>query len=371
MAFYLFHHFDPDVSQRRLKPSPKKSKSLHDLSYVQNVKAGQLLAEFRPPASVKYKEARFLVKKDVFPHGVNTYIDPRDPHRLLASTKGYVTYDQGKICVFPVLKVHSDVCFHTGNILFCGDTAVAGDVRAGFEVDGDNVLITGMVEGGKIRGRKNIAVAGGVRGGRSKQCSLRAQKDVRVGFVEKAEIQCLGNIVVEKNCMHSTLYAGRNTLIKGRLVGGALHGRQGVFIGDHAGNSAATPTRIFLGYNPKHIRKLEKIDSQLESLGTGLYHLNAVAGHLPESTNDLTKKLNKIRKKNARLLALRDALWSRLQMDEEHIHHCKIVVMGIVFPGVEIAIGQAYTQIESMQQQVVFSLVNNEIICTPYTPGKK
>ncbi len=371
MAFYLFHHFDPDVSQRRLKPSPKKAKKLHDLGYVQNVQAGQLLAEFRPPASVKNKEARFLVKKDTFPHGSNTYIDPRNPHRLLAAIKGYVTYDQGKICVFPVLKVHSDVCFHTGNILFCADVAIAGDVRAGFEVHGDNVLITGMVEGGKIRARKNLAIAGGVRGGRSKQCILRSQKDVRIGFAEKSEVQCLGNLIIEKNCMHSMLYAGRNALIKGRLVGGTLHGRQGVFIGDHVGNSAATPTRIFLGYNPKHIRKLEKIDAQLDGLSSTLHHLNAVAGHLPPYTNDLTRKLYKIRKKNSRLLSLRDTLWTRLQLDEEHNRHCKIVVMGIVFPGTEIAIGQAYTQIESMQRQVVFSLVNDEIVCTPYTPGKK
>ncbi len=371
MAFYLFHHFDPDVSQRRLKPSPKNVNALHNLGYVQNVYAGQLLAEFRSPTSIKYKEARFLFKKDVFPHGINTYIDPMNPHRLLATTKGYVTYDKGKICVYPVLKVHSDVCFHTGNILFNGDTAIAGDVRAGFEVHGDNVLITGMVEGGKVRARKNLAVAGGVRGGRAKQCILRSQKDVRVGFAEKVEIQSLGNVVVEKNCMHSTLYVGRNALIKGRLVGGVLHGRQGVFIGDHVGNSAATPTRIFLGYNPQHIRKLEKIDTQLESLSVTLHHLNAVAGHLPPNTNDITKKLYKIRKKNNKLLTLRDALWTRLQLDEEHNHHCKIVVMGIVFPGVEIAIGQSYILVESMQRQVVFSLINDEIICTPYSPGKK
>ncbi len=371
MAVYLQHHFDPNVSQRRLKPTPGSKKMLHNLGYVQNVSAGQLLAEFLPLSSVKNREKRFIYANPIFPMGANTHLDPENPERLLATTKGYVTYAQNKICVLPVLKVHSDVCFHTGNILFTADVAIAGDVRAGFEVQGDNVLITGMVEGGIVHAHKSLSIQGGVRGGAGKHCKLAAQKDIRIAFAENAEVQSVGNVVIEKNCLHSTLYVGRNTLIKGRLVGGTLHGRQGVLVAEDIGNKAGTNTRIFLGYDPKYIHKLEKIDLQLTDVSHVLHHLNAVAGHLPPTTNELTQKLQKVRNKHKRLLNTRHALWARLQLDEAHNRHCKVVIMGKVFAGVEIAIGQSYIHVEKPCQCVVFSLVENDIVCSPYSPTKK
>ncbi len=371
MAVYLQHYFDPNVQQRRLKPTPGSKKMLHNLGYVQNVHSGQLLAEFLPLSSVKDREKRFIYSHPEFPLGANTHIDPDNPHRLLASKKGYVAYVQDKICIVPVLKVHSDVSFHTGNILFTADVAIAGNVRAGFEVQGDNVLITGMVEGGIVHAHKSLSIQGGVRGGAGKHCKLIAQKDIRIAFAENALIQSIGNIVVEKNCLHSSVYAGRNTLIKGRLAGGTLHGRQGVLIAEHAGNKAGISTRIFLGYDPSSIHKLEKIDAQLTELSGTLRHLNAVAGHLPPETNELSQKLHKLKHKNNRLLYARQNLWARLQLDEAHNRHCKIVVMGTVFAGVEIAIGQSYMEVEKNLSSVVFSLIENEIVCSPYTPAKK
>ncbi len=371
MALYLQHYFDPKVSQRRLKPIPGAKKNLHNLGYVQNVHAGQLLAELLPPHAVEKQDSQYLLTHPALPVGENTHIDPHNSHRLLASKKGYVTYKDNNICVLTVLKVLSDVSFQTGNIIFHGDTAINGNVRAGFEVHGHNVLITGMVEGGIVRAQSSIRIHGGVRGGAGKHCKLIAKKDIRVSFMEKAEIQCHGNVSIESNCLHSTIYAGSNTIIKNRLVGGTLHGRQGVLVGGSLGNKAATPTRIFLGYNPLYIRKLEKVDEHLASLAQDIRHLISVAGHLGPQANELSRKLFKARKKNDTLMKARHHLWSHLQCDEEHINHCKVVIMGEVFPGVEIAIGQAYLRVDKPCQSVVFSLVNNEIVCTPYKPVKK
>ncbi len=371
MAVYLQHYFDPDMYERRLKPTPGNKKKLYNLGYVQNVYAGQLLAEFLPLSAVKDQEVRFVFETPKFPHSENTHVDPQNPLKLLATVKGYVVYEDNKICVKPALKVRSDVSFHTGNILFTADVAIAGNVRAGFEVSGDNVLITGMVEGGTVHARKSLTIQGGVRGGASKNCRLAAQKDIRIAFAESIEIQCLGNLVLEKDCMHSTMYVGRNSLIKGRLVGGELNGRQGVLVAGSVGNKAGTGTRIFLGYDPKYIRKLQKINLQITNLSSVLRHLNAVAGHLDPSATDASKKLHKLRIRHERLLHMRQLLWSRLQLDEAHNKHCKVVIMGDIFPGVEIAIGQAYLRVDKFCTCMVFSLVNNEIISSPYVAVKQ
>ncbi len=371
MALYLQHYFDPEVRQRRLKPTPGVKNSLHNLGYVQNVHAGQLLAELVPADSIQEPEARFLISSLEALVGENTHLDPQNPQRLLANSNGYVTYDNNRICVLTVLKVHSDVSFETGNIIFYGDAAINGNIRAGFEVHGQNVLITGMVEGGIVRAQKALHITGGVRGGVGKHCKLTAQKDARIGFVEKAEIQCYGNIIIEKNCLHSTLYAAKNTLVKERLVGGTLHGKQGLMVAGHLGNKASTSTRIFLGYDPMHIRKLEKIENHLSSLAHDIHHLSSVAGHLAPNTNELSRKLDKARKKQIKLLKSRNHIWNHLSLDETHIGHCKVVAMGEVFAGVEIAIGQAYLYVDKPCKSVVFSLVNNEILCTPYNPVQK
>ncbi len=371
MSLYLQHYFDPDMDQRQLKPHPEHKKNLHNLNFVQNVHEGQLLAQLLPLSSVEDKEARYVLTHDRFPMGENTHVDPENPHRLLASKKGYVTYEDEKICVKTVLKVPSDVSFQTGNIICYADTAISGNVRAGFEVHGRNVLIHGMVEGGTIRAQKNIVVTGGVRGAVNRACMLKAQQDIRLGFAEKAELQAQGLITIEKNCMHSTLYAANNTLIKGRLTGGTVHGRLGVFVKEQIGNKAATTTRIFLGYNPMHIRKLEKIDVHLKKLAHDLRHLSAVAGHLSPKENELARKLFRARRKNATLLKARSHIWERLQLDEAHMQLCKVIALGDVFPGVEIAIGQTYLQVDKHHKNVVFSLAGDEIVCTPYTPAKK
>ncbi len=370
MAWYLQHYFDPHTLQERLKPTPGK-KTLHNLGYVQNVQAGQLLAELVPLGAIENPEASFVVHEPFIPQGENTHADDAAPHKLLASTAGHVCYKEGKISVLTTVKIHSDISFQTGNIIFHGDIAIKGNVRAGFEVHGHNVLITGMVEGGIVRAQKALHIHGGVRGGVSKHCLLSAQKDIRLAFMENAEIQCHGNVSVEKNCLHSTLYVARNALIKDRLVGGTIHGRQGVLVMGQLGNKAASPTRIFLGYNPMHIRKLEKIEAHLVHLAHDIRHLESVAGHLAPHVNKLSRKLQTARKKQANLIRSRNHIWKYLQYDEEHINHCKVIVTGHVFPGVEIAIGQAYYYVDRAYSSVVFSLENNEITCTPYSPPKK
>ncbi len=371
MAWYLQHHFNYQSIKERLKPTPGIKHHLHNLGYVQNVQAGQVLAEFVPLHAVTQPDPKYTFKSPIFPAGENTHIDPDNSHRLLASATGHVSYVQDKISVATVLKVHSDISFQTGNIIFYGDTAINGNIRAGFEVHGQNVLITGMVEGGIVRAQKSIHIQGGVRGGVSQHCLLVAKKDIRVGFMEKAEIQCQGNATVEKNCLHSTLYVARNAIIKDRLVGGTVHGRQGVMIAGQLGNKAATSTRIFLGYNPTHIRKLEKIESHLNALANDIRHLNAVAGHLGPQVNELSRKLHAARNKQARLIKSRNHLWNYLYYDEEHVTHCKVIALGEVFPGVEIAIGQAYLYVDKPYHKVVFSLEDGEIVCKPYTPPKK
>ncbi len=372
MPLYLQHYFDPDMARLQPKLGRDKKTDLYNLGYVQNVQQHQLLAEFVPLETVENPDKRFIFDDPIFPMGHNTYVDPLNPNFLLSSVQGYVLYSNEKILVKAVLNLNTDVSFHTGNISFIGDTNVHGNVRAGFSVYGENVIINGVVEGGRVSAKQNLTIGCGARGGIAKKCVLKANNTIRLSFAEKIEIRTRGNVLITKYALHSKLYAGTNAIIQEHLIGGSLHALKGVYVGQRLGNKAHVATRIFLGYDPLLIRKLEKIDKRIDEFSEKIHHLNAVAGHLPPDTNELTRRLDNLRRKTNIYLNSRNSVWETLQEDKEMLKYCKVVAAGDVFPGVEIAIGRSFLQVDKPLHCVEFSLNEyDEIIYTPHVPKKK
>ena len=83
VQYYLRHYFNPDFDYLNLKPSGDNGKSdVYSLGYVQNVIAGQVLAELVPLKDAGPKvDQRFILENDAFPMGGNTRVDPRFPSR--------------------------------------------------------------------------------------------------------------------------------------------------------------------------------------------------------------------------------------------------------------------------------------------------
>ena len=57
-----------------------------------------------------------------------------------------------------------------------------------------------------------------------------------------------------------------------------------------------------------------------------------------------------------------------LHLNEQTLSRCRLVVRGKVFPGVEVAIGRAFMQVEDPMTNVSFSLENDEIVIKNATP---
>lgn len=360
------------MDHQRLKPAETggDASDLYNLGYVQNVIMGQVLARVEPLEHVASPDPRFILDKPVLPAGPNTLVDPAQPAYLLARNNGYVFYHEGLITVKNLLNVRSDVSFHTGHIFFVGDVAVHGSVRAGFEVQANNVLVKGMVEGGTVRARRNLAITGGGRGGAGEHCVLDAGGALRSNFIEKLEARACGNILVEKNCLHANLYGGANVVVQGRAHGGAIHAYGSLLVREQLGNVAAVPTRVFLGYDPMCIRRLERVEARISSLSETITHLTAVAGHLPPDASAAARKLMECRENKEHLMAVRANLWKSLHLDEQFSSRCLLVAYGKVYPGVEVAIGRAYLSVESLLENVAFSLEEDEIVVKTAPPAK-
>ena len=375
-SYYLRHYFDPDMDHLALKPRVNSGNEAdrYNLGYVQNVISGQVLAEVIPLTEIGSTpltslNPRFFLSKPEQPQGPNTRIDPAYPQYLLADANGYVFYHEGLITVKKLLNVRGDVDFHTGNIFFVGDMSVHGNVRAGFEIQANRILVKGMVEGGVVRARGDLALQGGARGGVSDRCLLTAGSNLRLPFVEKAELRAGGTIYVERTCQHATVFVGSSLVVKDRLQGGVIHARNTVYVANQLGTSTAAPTAIFLGYNALRIRQLEKLDLRLDELATRVTHYTAVAGHLPPDSTATSRKLAMAKQKLELLKQRREQLWGALAEDERQTDACRLVVPGTVHPGVEVSIGRAFLAVDTVYRNVVFQLQNDEITVTPYTPN--
>lgn len=377
MQYYLRHYFNPDFDHCNLKPGrDDEDADVYSLGYVQNAIRGQVLAELVPLDEVtEMRDPRFILSKPEFPQGANTCVAPAYPRFLLSAVNGYVFYLEGKITVKNLLNVRKDVSFETGNIFFVGNMAIHGSVRAGFAVQGNNVRILGMLEGGVARARRDMMIDGGARGGAGGHGKIDAGGKLMTLFLERVEARAHDNMVVKKNCLHCAVYAGSNLVVQEKLYGGVVNAYGSVYVGEQIGNRADLSTRIYLGYAPHRIRQLEKIDKIIGDLSQSITHLTAIAGHLPPEANEASRKLHEQRSQRSQLITRREELWNTLALDEQSVQNCRLICPGTIYPGVEIAIGRAFTTLVDRKTCVAFRLEGEDIIAEPWeaknqpTPG--
>ncbi|MBO4301451.1 MAG: DUF342 domain-containing protein [Desulfovibrio sp.] len=372
MQYYLRHYFNPDFDYLHLKPGGEDDASdVYSLGYVQNAICGQVLAELVPLDQVTEKrDPRFILDQPTFPMGANTCTAPSNPNFLLSTINGYVFYLDGNITVKNLLNVRKDVSFETGNIFFVGNMAIHGSVRAGFSVQGNNVRILGMLEGGVARSRRDMMIDGGARGGAGGHGKIDAGGKLLTQFLERVEARTRGNMVIKKNCLHCIVYAGSNLVVQEKLYGGVINAYGSVYVGEQIGNRAAISTRIYLGYAPHLIRQLEKIDQIIANQSQSITHLTAIAGHLPPDATEASRKLHSLRVQRQQLVLRREYLWNTLYLDEKFVQNCRLICPGTIFPGVEISIGRAFLTVEDQHCGVFFHMKGDDIVMEPWKAPK-
>ena len=372
MSYYLHHFFDPDFNHFKVKPvfNADGRADRHNLGYVQNVVKGQVVAAIIPLNEAVNPDPRFVISKPVFPKGPNTSISLDNPNHLLTDVNGYIFYLDGLITAKNVLNIRGDLDFHTGNVFFVGNMAIHGDVKAGFKVQANDLLIKGMVEGGVVRARHNLAVQKGVRGGmRSSgvgRCMLDAGGDLRVGHVESSELRARGKLFVDRFCLHSTLFAGSDLMVQGRLQGGACHVHGIAYVHDMLGSKNYTPTNIHLGYNPFTLLELERCNRWIKNFSTRLAHYQTVVAHKTENSLQAARALSACRYKLKMLNKWHGELKELLALDEQRATNSKLVAVGTVFPGVEVSIGNKSFKVQHEMEQVVFERKDDAIQVKPF-----
>ncbi len=363
MPYYLRHYFDPDFNHQKLAPQHSADGSVdhYYLGYVQNVVAGQMLAELidldQHPDLADY-DPRFIYKELVYPCGPNCSPHPGNPNRIIATANGYCFYLDGLITVKKLLNIRRDVDFHTGNVMFVGDIAAHGVVRPGFTVQGNNVLIKQTVEGAVIKAQRDIVCEAGVNGAQGGL--LEAGGNIHLPFCENATLRARGNILIEGSCMHSTIHVGGSLVVKGRLQGGTVYANNLIYVEKQLGGEN-TITKILMGYDPFEFLTLQGLEDEIKKLRDTLREFERISTISQRHAKEYERRIEMATLKLKVAHKRRGALWKKFHEDELGTLNCRIVVPGKLNPEVEVAIARAWLRVSDYYHNVKLRLVDDDI----------
>ena len=361
MRFLLKHHFDPDWDPAKLTPEEQADGSVDhtELNFVQSVSAGDVIAEWVEADQAKGDvDSRFFFDEKEFPAGMGTGVRNKYPDKLFAARDGYACYHDGKIVVRQTLTVHRDVDYHTGNINFVADVVLEGSVRSGFEMVGRNVSVRDQVEAANVRARQELRCQGGVKGGGD--AFLESARDMKLAYCEYATLKSRQDILVKGALMHSDVFANGRLAVGGRLTGGTVNAYQNIYVGGQLGGGFDTDTTVVLGYQPSLLFKDAEHNRRIKQLHEDIISYEKALNKNDEYRDELLSLVESARKELELLKSLKVKLWDGIYATER-LDKCRIVVPGVVKPGVEISIGSAYLKVEDFLEDVYFFYENDEV----------
>ncbi|MDQ7032667.1 MAG: FapA family protein [Desulfonauticus sp.] len=364
MLYYLKHYFDPDFDYQNLKPKlNEKGQADHfNLDYVQNVRKGDVLAEWQEISegdASKYDE-RFVSDKKKWPLGPNVAVNPKNKDQIIATADGYVFYFQDKIAVKTVLNVRRDVDFHTGNIYFVGDMIVHGNVRSGFKIKAKNIRIKGNVEGAKIFAKGSLVIEGGIKG--AGEAEIRAQGNVKVSFCEKASLRAGEKLLIEGSALHSQLFCKKILIVNGRLQGGIATSGNLIYVKEQLGGGMGVKTELVLGYDSDLLQINFALEKKIGELYKQVHNLTLkiereqnkqLINNFQQDMKRLEKKIKILRKARKKVHEI---------LNDEFKGKAKVICPGKIRPGVEVSIGPYYYKVDDFLENGKFVVENDDIV---------
>ena len=246
-------------------------------SKVLTVKVDQVIAHLRPPTK---GTVGCNIKKEVVPqrpgvpatikNGKNIYVAENGVD-IISKIEGSPHINDDEVFVAPELNINGDVDHSTGSIDFYGDVNIKGNVLDGFFVKATgDITINGAVDGCNIFSKKDITINGGITG--HEHAVIRG-RTIKARHVQEATIIASSNIILQKECMNSTVKTlGKLIIENGRLVAGNLTALRGFDV-QELGSDLGVKTLVTIGENFKISDKLESLKEKSDEISERLKKL--------------------------------------------------------------------------------------------------
>jgi len=277
-----------------------------------------------------------------FKKGRNTYVT-ENGLELRALLHGHVYVKDGKLNV-DNCYVCMDVDYTVGNIDYEGDVVVRGSVLSGFKVQArGNVIINGYVEGGHI---------GSTTGGINVRSGVKGQ--------EKSLFRCRGNLYSPfiENCPE--IFVAGDLHVAGLLESCEVKVAGSIFVTGDEGQINNGTYRFGERVEVLELGSRAYTPTILKGDGAEQRHIRELIDKLQEAIDKLNKRrANPQMKENIRNLAVKqNELKLKLQRSYEKM---SVKVLGNVFPGVTIRIGDAEHEVRQEMHWVEFRLKGWEV----------
>ena len=351
-----------------------------DLNLFIQVKQDEVLAEKIPAElGVESIDVRGAVSKVANPKdfmlkaGSNVRIEN---NKVLANCAGQVIYKNNVFSVVQHIEIKSDIGPATGNITVDVNVTIKGSVLTGYFVKtiGD-VLVEGGVQGGSVQAN-NLVVMRGIQG--SGDNKIISSGNITTLFVENADIQVSGDLLVYDSVLNSNIKAGGSILIgergKGIVSGGNIMAGETV-AAKVIGNVFATVSNIEVGNNPllkmeyEELKKQLNIDQvELDKIQKTLKFLQDIdVSSLPKEKRETFFKLTR---NQFKLLGEIEKSKSRIIEIEATLNNSKkgsIKVQNMLYPGVKIIVGTTIFKVNEPLTYVTLREQEKEISISPYS----
>ncbi len=276
----------------------------------------------------------------------------KDNHTIIASKAGRVIFENDLIAVSDEFLVSEDVDFDIGHIDFVGFVQVNGDVVDGFNVRGrKGVRIRHNVGHCTIESDGDIELSGmtGEGGEGPPKSRIRCGGNLRVRHVRNVDIECEGNIEIQKEALHCNIRCGGQVSCRGTIAGGQCVAFNGIEVGV-AGTELNVETSFCSGKDFHLLELRQRLKKRLAINEKQQAAIDKFIGpymrmHNPAGMKEQYKsKLSKALRRSTKLKQVHEDLKIRLQQlneQEESIKaNAKVNVQKHLHKGTVINLGR-------------------------------
>lgn len=303
--------------------------------------------------------------------GANVHEDP-DSATFYAARAGRFRLNQNTVSVDEVYEIRGDVGLKTGDISHRGAVLVHRDVLAGtrLEAVGD-IDVLGVVDGAHVQTGGALHVRGGITGAAGAR--VIAAGGVHAKFILDAEVQSSGDVVVEREILHTQINTlGALYVPKGRVAGGRVAALGGIDVGQ-AGSPSSARTELVAGEDYGLEGRVEILKNQLMRLEENVKKIRGTIApmkgkiaSLPAKSKDAIRiLLSKLPAMEASIESLHD------EIEEERAHSRNrarpiILIRKRLFPDTHLEIhGETYHAREEAAGPVRPAMVDGHVRLVP------
>jgi uncharacterized protein (DUF342 family) len=234
---------------------------------IPQVKEGDLLGEKIPLVKEKTGKDVFgkLIPADpakdiLFSPGTGTKRSS-DGLKIFAQISGRPELlRDGKVCVFPELKIRGDVGLATGHIRFDGFVDVEGTVQEGYKVRAGR-LAAREIYRAEVEVDGDIVVDGGLVGAK-----VKTRGNLKTRFIHSSQIIALGDVVVEREVIDSKIETNGALIAipAGKIFTSQITAKRGISA-NQIGSKASRPCALTVGVDTLTKNTIKKMTGEISA----------------------------------------------------------------------------------------------------------